>query len=50
MEVGSMGEEVPFLRELVKPFRGERQTTELGNSARRPSKTATKIKKQPGRL
>lgn len=44
-----MGEDVPFLRELLRLFTGERKTTELGNSARRPSKTATKIKKQLGR-
>lgn len=50
MEVGSTGEDVPFLGELVRPFRGERKTRELWNSDRRPSKTATKIKKQPGRL
>lgn len=44
-----MGEDVPFLRELVRLFRGKSKTTELWNSARRPSKTVTKIKKQPGR-
>lgn len=44
-----MGEDVPFLRELVRLFRGESKPTELWNSARRPSKTVTKIKKQPGR-
>lgn len=40
-----MGEDVPFLRELVRLFRGESKPTELWNSARRPSKTVTKIKK-----
>lgn len=33
------------VRGLVRLFRGEKKTRELRNSARRPSKTATKIKK-----
>lgn len=45
-----MGQDASFHRELVRPFREERKTTELCNSARRPFKTETKIKKHPGRL
>lgn len=48
MEVGSTGEDVPFLGELVRPFRGRPESCET--VIERPSKTATKIKKQPGRL
>lgn len=50
MEVGSpCRKTIPFLRELLSLFRGEKTTTELWHSARSFSKAARKSRRQPGR-